>query len=88
MTFSSCALRRSGKWPEMELRRKSLDGRRPKPLHFLKQGTNMKTESKDLAIQKAMTELTGVRKAAVAAGRRMQALERQADEIHTRTMIS
>lgn len=48
----------------------------------------MKTESKDLAIQKAMTELTGVRKAAVAAGRRMQALERQADEIHTRTMIS
>ena len=39
-------------------------------------------------IETATHELTGIRKAAMAAGRRMAALEQAADAIHARTMTT
>ena len=39
-------------------------------------------------IVRAETELTGVRRAAIAASHRMAALERAADEIHAKTLLS
>jgi hypothetical protein len=39
-------------------------------------------------IVKAEAELTDVRKAAIAAGHRMATLERDAEAIHTRTLLS
>jgi hypothetical protein len=43
-------------------------------------------KSQDHAL--AETELTGVRRAAIAAGHRMAALESAADEIHAKTLLS
>ena len=44
--------------------------------------------SKGKDIVKAEVELTGVRKAAMSAGRRMQALERDAEAVHVKTLLS
>jgi hypothetical protein len=41
-----------------------------------------------LAIEAATHELTGIRKAAMSAGRRMVALEEQAETLHAKTLLS
>jgi hypothetical protein len=54
----------------------------------IKKVTSAATAASKQLIETATHELSGVRKAALAAGRRMQALELAAEAIHARTMTT